>query len=73
MVDKMTLTRIANQLRPVDFKAGQFVLRAGEAGDSMYFINSGVRERVCVCVCVQVCVCSAPARLAYVLYQLWCV
>ena len=68
MVDKMTLTRIANQLRPVDFKAGQFVLRAGEAGDSMYFINSGETERVCVCVCmcvcVCVCVCSAPARLA---------
>ena len=41
MVDKMTLTRIANQLKPVDFKAGEMVLRAGEFGDSMYFINSG--------------------------------
>ena len=41
MVDKMTLTRIANQLKPVDFKAGEMVLRAGQVGDSMYFINSG--------------------------------
>jgi CRP-like cAMP-binding protein len=40
-LDKITLTRIANQLRPVHFKAGQYVLRVGEPGESMYFINSG--------------------------------
>uniref|UniRef100_A0A7S0EQR9 cGMP-dependent protein kinase n=1 Tax=Hanusia phi TaxID=3032 RepID=A0A7S0EQR9_9CRYP len=41
MVDKPTLTRIANQLRPRRFNAGEYVLRAGDPGDSMFFINSG--------------------------------
>ena len=29
-LDKITLTRIANQLRPVHFKAGEHVLHVGE-------------------------------------------
>jgi hypothetical protein len=31
----MTLTRISRELKPVTFEAGQYVLRAGDVGDSM--------------------------------------
>jgi len=41
MIDKSTLGRIANQLRPAKFSTGEYVLRAGDPGDSMFFINSG--------------------------------
>lgn len=38
------LTRIAESLRPESYKEGEYVIRIGDAGDRMYFVDEGSCE-----------------------------
>jgi len=64
------LQEVVDRLQSVRVEHGQHVMRAGDHGDSMYFINQGrvsvqadgeeidlLTTGVCVCVCLCVCVC----------------
>jgi serine/threonine protein kinase len=50
------LQEVVNNLRFVRVDAGEHIMRSGDVGDSMYFINQ-VCSCVHVCLCVSMCVC----------------
>ena len=41
LLEQEVLSTIAEQLRPVEFKAGEVIITEGDSGDSLYIVDQG--------------------------------